>query len=142
MKRLLTLIGIGSLAGVALGYFLKWIQIISGEKVYVLLLNIDYMPLLGSWLTTEIAEFTLHVCVSIILVIVLYYSIKKLNLRQNLLIYILMNIVIGVLLWGTTTLSNRTPEFGDVTAFFYWLTGHALFGSIVGLLIKLVKTEG
>ncbi|MFP3786948.1 hypothetical protein, partial [Burkholderia sp. SIMBA_024] len=34
----------GILSGVVLGFFLKTIQFYTGEKVYTLLLNIDFVP--------------------------------------------------------------------------------------------------
>ncbi|WP_404456143.1 hypothetical protein LG329_08895 [Virgibacillus necropolis] len=139
MNKIILLSGIGIISGIIFGYVFKLIQSITGEMVYTLLLNVDYFPVIHTWNWNELTEFALHVCISIILVILLYYSLKHYNLHQKPSIYICINIIVGMLLWGTTVFSNRTPELMDGTAFSYWLIGHMLYGNIVGLSIKLVK---
>ncbi|WP_430789989.1 hypothetical protein VBD025_05295 [Virgibacillus flavescens] len=139
MKKMVSLLSIGVLSSIVIGFFMKGIQALTAEKVYTLLLNVDYIPVLRSLSMNEFIEFMLHVIVSIVLVYVLYFSLKHYELHKKTVVYILITFVVGMLLWVTTTLSSRTPELMDGTALLYWLLGHVLYGSFIGIIIKLVE---
>jgi len=135
MLKRLTLIGIVS--GGIFGLLFKVIEQLTGKRVYTLLLNVDYFPLLKDWELNEVVEFSLHIAVSIVVVWILYVGLKKIEYEYRISLYIWANILIGGLLYFTTTFSERTPELTDMVAFTYWIGGHIIFGALVGILIKI-----
>lgn len=132
MKKLLT---IGVVAGSIFGLLCKGIEQFTHKKVYTLLLNVDYFPVIKDWEMHEFIEFSLHLFVSIIVVFVLYDVFQRFDCEDRITPYIWSNLIIGGLLFPTTSLSGRTPELTDVVALMYWLGGHAIFGALVGLMI-------
>lgn len=137
MLRILLITGI--VAGTIFGLLLKMIEQLTYKKVYVLLLNVDYFPLLKNLELSEIIEFSLHLLVSMIVVIVLYYGLKTLEYERRIAPYIWINVIIGVFLFLTTSFSERTPELTDMVALMYWLGGHAIFGALVGMMIYFFR---
>ncbi|WP_087973712.1 hypothetical protein [Oceanobacillus rekensis] len=139
MKLFIKLFSIGIISGLLLGGFLMLIEGFTGKTVYVLLMNIDYFPVVGSWEIDAITEFALHLMVSILLVFVIYFLFSKWNIVTRLIPYILMNALIGGMLYITTKLSERTPAIDDIVALIYWISGHILYGIIVWfLVVKLI----
>jgi hypothetical protein len=123
----------GTISGIFLGLFLKMIEIFSGIKVYTLLLNVDYIPVLKEVAMPEIVEFILHLIISIILGIVLLYVTRKYQWdhHQIILRVIIITFFIGVLLYPTTALSSRTPAITSLPAIVVWLFGHILYGAVL-----------
>jgi hypothetical protein len=139
MKLFIKLINIGVISGLLLGGFLKLIQWFTGKNVYVLLMNIDYFPVIGSWKLNAITEFGLHLFVSVLLVFVIYFLFLKWNIVTILIPYILVNALIGGMLYITTILSERTPAIDDIAALTYWVIGHIFYGIVVWfLVVKLI----
>lgn len=136
LKRL---IWIGIITGSIFGFLFLFIEKFTNKKVYTLLMNVDYFPLIKDWNLHEIIEFALHLIVSVIVVFIIYYGLRKLGREQRTSLYIWINILIGGLLYLTTTFSERTPELVDLVAFTYWLGGHAIFGALVGIMIKISR---
>ncbi|CAM3477301.1 hypothetical protein GCM10009865_12620 [Aeromicrobium ponti] len=125
----------GGMSGIFLGLFLKIIEVITEVKVYVLLLNVDYIPLLKEFSFPEPLEFLLHLIISVIVAAALFSIIKKYQWTQKQIIFrtIFISFLIGVLLYPTTVLSDRTPELTSVSALSFWLLGHLLYGWILTL---------
>lgn len=137
LKRLTGVAIVGLVAGLIFGVFLKIIEQLTGKKVYTLLLNVDYFPVLKNIKLNEGVEFSFHLMVSVILTIVLYYVLRRYHHHHHdVIYYVSLNSLIGAVLFLTTGLSNRTPELLDVTAFLYWLLGHVLFGFLIGGMIQ------
>jgi hypothetical protein len=128
----------GLISGVFLGLFLKVVEKTTSLKVYTLLLNVDYVPIIQRFEVSEIIEFSIHLFISVVMSVSLLFFLNKKNLPTNkrVLLVILLSLVIGVLLYPTTALSNRTPSLTDLTAFGFWLLGHSLYGGILGFLLK------
>lgn len=125
----------GFVSGIFLGLFLKVIEVMSGVKVYTLLLNVDYIPILKNYSFPEFVEFLLHLIISVIVAAALFSIIKKYQWAQKQMVFrtILISFLIGVLLFPTTALSDRTPELTSVSALSFWLIGHLLYGWILTL---------
>ncbi|PWW29578.1 hypothetical protein DFO73_104218 [Cytobacillus oceanisediminis] len=66
----------GFVSGIFLGLFLKVIEVMSGVKVYTLLLNVDYIPILKNYSFPEFVEFLLHLIISVIVAAALFSIIK------------------------------------------------------------------
>ncbi|UVI27974.1 hypothetical protein [Paenibacillus spongiae] len=126
----------GIFAGTVLGLFLKWVQNATGEQVYTLLLNIDFIPYMPMRLT-ESVEFLLHLVVSAALGIV-YLSVAAYRGK-----YALWGVIIGVLAslaWIPLTLvSDRVPSISNGQAFSLWLLGHVIYGIALALMASLFK---
>ena len=128
----------GVISGTVLGLFFKVIESISNINVYTLLLNIDYIPGLNRMALSEFVEFLLHLMISILLSMVFYKYIQHKNWPPNKVVHLVtvISIIIGILLFPTTALSNRTPEITNGTALIFWLLGHFFYGLILGKLLQ------
>ncbi len=112
----------GLISGFVLGLFLKAAEAFTGAKVYILLLNVDYVPFLNRLVLPEAVEFGIHLLISIIV------STALGSRRRSKEFYIIAGMVIGIVLYPTTLLSDRTPGLLDFQAIFYWLVGHGIYG--------------
>jgi hypothetical protein len=123
----------GITAAIGLGVFLRAIEQITGSKVYTLLLNVDYIPVLNRVERYEIIEFSLHVIVSLLLAGVVWAILKRRSWsgQQKAIFTLTVSLLIGVLLYPSTLLSSRTPELYDITAILWWMLGHLLYGFLL-----------
>ncbi|ARJ39255.1 hypothetical protein SporoP8_10460 [Sporosarcina ureae] len=132
-------IWIGLLTGVFLAMFLKFMQSITGHKVYTLLLNVDYIPIVKEYAFPEVIEVFFHLIVSIVLCIILVILYDKSSgfIRNHAILFpFLVNLAIGLLLYPTTSFSDRTPPVTNMVSLFWWMVGHAVYGFFVGVLIS------
>lgn len=142
MKKGLHLLWIGILTGTVFGLLLKGVQVISGKKVYTLLLNVDYIPWFRDRVFNEFVEFSFHLIISVIVVFVLYWLFKKMRMASRIMPYVLANGFVAFMLFATTSFSDRTPDVLDAAAFGWWLLGHVLYGFMLGICIqKIVEKE-
>lgn len=126
------------LSGLVLVFFLKVVEQGTDLTVYTLLLNVDYIPLLNLFDLPEAIEVIIHLILSIFitagfLVILNHYDIP---MKYHMLFYIWMSLAVGLLLYPTTALSDRTPPLLSFSAFGYWLAGHFLYGLSLWSLLK------
>lgn len=132
----------GIAAGILLGLFLKIIEHITSLEVYTLLLNVDYVPLLKVLKLSELVEFSLHLVISVLMSMLLavFLESKSWTRARGLFWVSLACLAVGLLLYPTTVLSDRTPELFDPAALLFWLAGHLLYGIALGWL--LTKSRG
>lgn len=131
----------GLTSGVILGLFLKLMEYLTGKKVYILLLNVDYVPLLKDYNTTELFEFVLHLVISILLALALrIFLLKNMTMKDARRFVLWISSMIGVILYPTTMFSDRTPEFTDLYAFLIWMAGHVLYGWVLGFFLAEQET--
>lgn len=143
-KGLFNAVLYGLYTGIFLTFFFKIAQQVTSLKVYTLLLNVDYIPILNSYAFPEFIEIIFHIIISIALSVCLYMFLIKIIVRTQKQIIVLSIVIcslIGVALYPTTALSTRTPDITSISSFAIWLFGHAIYGYLLGfLLIKpLVK---
>jgi len=134
----------GIVSGILLTIILKLIESLTLYKVYTLLLNVDYIPILNQYEFPELIEVGFHLIVSIVLSICLYLLIIKTNIiSRNKIIFLSTSvcIFIGIAIFPTTALSNRTPSITSIPAILYWLAGHALYGYALGYLLAIKITK-
>lgn len=131
----------GIVSGISLGLILKLVEYITGLKVYTLLLNVDYVPVLRNYEMTELGEFALHLVISIILAIAIqaYLQKKEWDTRKKRRFITQLSISVGVILYPTTMLSDRTPEFTSTYSFLTWIIAHALYGKVLGYTLVSKK---
>ena len=129
----------GLISGVVLAFFLKMVEETTPYKVYTLLLNVDYIPFINRYDLPEVIEVILHLAVSIVLVAVLqavFIRKKRTSPKQIVVWSIVSCVIIGFILFPTTTLSNQTPSLTSIPAWSYWLLGHFIYGIVVGYLLR------
>lgn len=141
LSRKLAVLIIGVLTSFVLGLFLKVLEVITNLKVYTLLLNIDFIPILGDINFPEWIEFSFHIIISIILAFIFnYYVVKNRWNWQSILFNVsLSNMLIGLLIYPITLLSDRTPPLLSVFALNFWLVSHLIYGISMSLLFILIE---
>ncbi|GAA0436622.1 hypothetical protein GCM10008983_11680 [Lentibacillus halophilus] len=136
----LTLIGI--IGAAVLAVFLQAIHSLTGSNAYILLYNIDYIPLLKAWDQRPVVGVIFHIIFCIASVILLYAMLKMVHLQRSLTAYVLIYTMGSAMLYPLTGLSNHPPELGDLTSWLYWTLGHFIYSIIVGLLVIRQKERG
>lgn len=128
----------GLIAGMILAVFLKVVEQTTNHKVYTLLLNVDYIPILNRYTFSEFVEVAFHLLISTALSLCLYLAIRYMKISSRKRIISLCTAVcfmIGALLFPTTAFSDRTPSVTSVPAFSYWLVSHVVYGYTLGFLL-------
>ncbi len=123
----------GLVSGIWLGLFFKMLETYWNIKLYTLLLNIDYVPVFNRFAFPEAVEFSFHLLISIILAVGLFYvAVKQQWTNKQMLIRIpIVCFLLGLLLYPTTALSERTPPLTSGVALLCWQIGHLFYGVIV-----------
>src|SRR5699024_4909255 len=77
----------------------------------------------------EWIEFSFHIIISVILTYIFYYFVVKNNWGwQNILFYVsLGNMLIGLLIYPITLLSDRTPPLFSIFALNFWLVAYLIY---------------
>lgn len=136
MKHLLKLTTIGLCAGFVLILVLKIVMVFTGNTAYILLFNFDYIPVIKHLKPVWLFGYVFHYLTCIISAIALFYILKSWNWQKLLFPYILVYTLGGGALFFLTSLSNLPPAANDVMAWIYWTIAHAVFGYVVGALVK------
>ncbi|WP_431027212.1 hypothetical protein [Lysinibacillus sp. LZ02] len=125
------------IAGIFLGLLMKWMQYVTGYKIYTLLMNVDYIPILKEYTFPGWVEFTFHLIIAVILAyVIVWIAWKKSFTRKQLISFtVIVNIVIAIALYPTTTLSDRTPPLLSFPSFGLWLVAHIAYGVVLGILL-------
>ncbi|MBO0601387.1 hypothetical protein I2483_06910 [Sporosarcina sp. E16_3] len=134
----------GLVSGLFLAALLKIVEYITHFKVYTLLLNVDYIPYINTFIFPELVEVGFHLIVSIALAICLYLLIvyRKVSSRKKIIfLSTFVCFIIGIALFPTTTFSDRTPAFSSIPSFSYWIGGHIMYGYILGILFARYFTR-
>ena len=138
-KEIIFSVFYGLFGGFVLTFLFKWMEWLTGEKVYTFLLNVDYMPIIGDIAFPEWIEVSFHLIVSVAVALGFYlmFQLRPLWKRYAIVICTMVSIIIGLFLFPTTALSNRTPEITNSIALLYWLFGHGIFGLVLGTFFKI-----
>jgi hypothetical protein len=132
----------GLISGLFLAALLKIIEQITHFKVYTLLLNVDYIPYINTFVFPERIEVGFHLIVSIALAICLYLLIiqRKVSSRRNIIVFsMFVCFIIGAALFPTTTFSERTPELTSIPSITYWIGGHICYGYVLGVFLARLE---
>ena len=130
---------VGLVSGLVLNYYFKFIEWLTGDKVYTLLLNVDYFPILKNYTFPEWIEISFHMVVSFALAFIYAWLWKRWN--KPFLYTVLTALLIGLIIYPTTGFSDRTPEVTDLSALAWWQTGHLLYGWLVAWLLQRLYTK-
>ncbi len=122
---------------------MKFIQSITSLKVYTLLLNVDYIPFLKELKLSEVVEFGLHMVISIMLAFVMNFYISRKEFGKEAIhrFVIRVSLIVGLLLYPTTLLSDRTPSITNAYAFAVWMAGHWIYGLVLGRVLTIKEGD-
>ena len=137
---------IGLLSGILLGLILKSIEHFTNVGVYTLLLNVDFLPIMGSIKWSESAEFFFHVLISIIIAIVFVNLAQRFKIEEHFYQLLLLSFLICLptflLYFILSSLAiKEVPAWNDWIAFTYWSFGHLIYVWIMAFLYKKIKTK-
>lgn len=141
MRFLFKLISIGFIGGVILIAVLKLVMLLTGNTAYILLFNFDYIPWLNNLKPEWVFGYVFHFVTCICSVIGLYYILKIWNHQYHIWLYVIVYSLGGGALFFLTELSPQPPAGNDIWAWIFWTLGHAVFGLVVGLGVKWLKTD-
>ncbi|MBJ7880633.1 hypothetical protein [Gelidibacter salicanalis] len=134
MNRILKLTLIGVIGAIVLMLALKLVMILNGNQAYILLFNFDYIPVINTLKPVWLFGYIFHFLTCIISVIALFYILGA--FYKRIMMYVLVYAIGGGALYFLTALSDQPPAPNDVMAWIYWTIAHALFGFVVGYLVK------
>lgn len=123
---------IGLINGVLLGLIMKWVEMFSGKQVYKLLLNVDFLPLIGSVSWSEASLFFFHLLFSLAITFSYAYILHPLKIFRKWNKYALafITIIPAIMLFFPLSVLSKTEVVlpSDLTAFFLWTILHLLYG--------------
>ncbi|MBM7621741.1 hypothetical protein JOC95_003649 [Bacillus tianshenii] len=124
----------GFLSGSIMGLAMKFLEAISSKKVYVLLLNVDFIPYIDSRDLPELAEFSLHVLMAILIGIIFAWLMERNADSKNSPYFwsFLLTLPTVFLYFPLTILATKdTPAVNDPISFSLWTVGHILFAILL-----------
>lgn len=143
-KESLKGIFIGIVSGILLGLTLKLLQGLTGIKVYILLLNVDFIPYLGAVQWPELMEFIFHLIVSCLIGMVFVMIVHRFKLA-GISVWITsfaLSLPAFLLYFPLSSLAIKdVPAPHDPTAILLWLTGHLVYGASIPLLFLAIENH-
>lgn len=123
---------IGTASGVVLGMYMWFVELVTGKKVYTLLMNVDFIPVIGSIDWPVAMEWLFHMIISWIIGVVFVRAFAKkvldeTNRNQWLLAIVLTALASTTYVPLTILAIKETPSLTDGAAIGYWLIGHVLY---------------
>lgn len=122
---------IGTTSGIVLGLYMWFVEQVTGKKVYTLLMNVDFIPVIGNIDWPVLMEWLFHMVISWIIGILYSYAfmrkLKETNRNRWVLAILLTAIAATTYVPLTILAIKETPALTDGTAILYWLIGHVLY---------------
>ncbi len=127
----------GIISGLIMAGFLRVVESMTQIKVYTLLLNVDYIPLARAATGIEWLELSMHMVIAVLLswFIAKFIIPRSPRRERSIAIIVMFALIIGILLFPSTVMSDRTPEITDAQAWMWWLSAHLLYGWVLALLL-------
>ncbi|CEG31693.1 hypothetical protein ACPOM7_24770 [Peribacillus castrilensis] len=123
---------IGLINGLLLGWIMKWVEMLSGKQVYKLLLNVDFLPLIGAVSWSEESLFFFHLLFSLAITYSYVYILHPLKAFRKWNKYALafITIIPAIMLYFPLSALSKTEVVlpSDLTAFFLWTILHLFYG--------------
>lgn len=123
---------IGLINGLLLGWIMKWVEMLSGKQVYKLLLNVDFLPLIGAVSWSEVSLFFFHLLFSLAITYSYVYILHPLKVFRKWNKYALafITIIPAIMLYFPLSALSKTEVVlpSDLTAFFLWTILHLFYG--------------
>ncbi|QXE02701.1 hypothetical protein [Terribacillus sp. DMT04] len=130
---------IGSAAGLVLsGWMFLWQQL-TGIRVYTLLMNVDFIPILKQVEWSQLMLNLFHLIISWAIVPVYILMKRKLTVN-NWLIGLVMSAAVACIYFPLVILAVKSvPSLWDGYALLIWYTGHLLYGIFLVKLTDIIK---
>lgn len=130
---------IGVISGVILGLILKVVEKQTNLLVYTLLLNVDFIPIIGSVKWTETIEFLFHIVISIMISITFVFLVDKLQISHSFKKLLGLSLLISLptfpLFFILSMLAIKdVPTITDWYAFTYWTISHLIYVILLPVL--------
>ncbi|MDM5357876.1 hypothetical protein ACDZ29_18095 [Peribacillus sp. RS7] len=123
---------IGLTNGIMLGLTMKWVEMFSGKQVYKLLLNVDFLPVIGAVSWNEASLFFFHLLFSLAITFSYVYILYPLKIFREWNKYTLafFTIIPAIMLYFPLSALSKTEVVlpSDLTAFFLWSLLHLFYG--------------
>ncbi|MGE7602268.1 hypothetical protein ACQKL5_07120 [Peribacillus sp. NPDC097675] len=128
---------LGLFNGLLLGSITKWFELLSGLKVYQLLLNVDFIPVVGEFHWNEAWLFTFHLITSLFITMSYAYMIRRRRIVRRLP-FALLFIVPAVLLYFPLSFLSKIGGLlpFDLSAFSLWALSHFIYALFLPLSIQ------
>ncbi|MGD6960393.1 hypothetical protein ACQCWA_23075 [Rossellomorea aquimaris] len=106
-------------------------QVLKGIKVYVLLLNVDFIPVFGEKDLPEWMEFLFQLVISCVIGVVFVYMMERQNVtgKGSWIISLVLTVPTVFLYFPLSHLAIKdVPGFMYAEAIILWTAGHLLYG--------------
>ncbi|MFP7479666.1 hypothetical protein [Terribacillus saccharophilus] len=128
---LLRVLWIGSLTGVVLSVWMYFWQQITTVKVYTLLLNVDFIPLIRQVDWNGFMLNLFHIIISWAIVLVYFWLRKRCRIGRWM-IGIGLSICAAFVYFPLSLVAKQpVPGVNDWSAIIIWFGGHLLYGLLV-----------
>lgn len=122
---------IGTTSGIVLGLYMWFVEQMTGKKIYTLLMNIDFIPVIGDIDWPVFMEWFFHMVISWIIGLLYAYAfmyrLKETN-RSRWVLAIALTAFAAMTYVPLTLLADKeTPALTDGAAIMFWLIGHVLY---------------
>ncbi len=136
MRLLYKLLITSIVSGTVLAGFLKVVQVTLNNDAYILLFNMDYIPLLKNVEKINGSGYVFHFVFCFVSVVSLFHLAKIVQLEKHIAVYVIVFTAGSGMLYFLTALTNQPPSATSVISWLYWVVAHAVFGIVVGVMIK------
>src|SRR5699024_875403 len=130
VKENLKLISIGCLSGFVLALLLKLVSKLSGSTVFILLFEVDYMPVLNDLQPPWLIGTIFHFVTCALSILVLYHILRSMGWQKSYTGYMMPISVGSGFLYFLTYFSTATPAWNDLFSWSVWVLGHLIFSLI------------
>ncbi len=125
----------GTISGIVLGLVLKGVETVTGELVYTLLLNVDFIPVIGDKNLPELIEFGFHLIISLVIGVVFSIICSRFfpnRTKAQAVFAGVLTLPTVFLYFPLTYLATKpTPDLLNVTAISYWALGHVIYAGFL-----------
>ncbi|AMM95428.1 hypothetical protein UP17_07075 [Peribacillus simplex] len=126
---------IGLINGIMLGLAMKLVEMFSGKQVYKLLLNVDFLPVIGAVPWSEASLYFFHLLFSLAITFSYVYILHPLKFFREWNKYTLafLTIIPAIMLYFPLSALSITEVVlpSDLTAFFLWSLLHLFYGLLL-----------
>ncbi|MGE7876916.1 hypothetical protein [Peribacillus muralis] len=130
-NRIYKVVVTGLINGSMLGLVMKWVEMFWGIKVYTLLLNVDFLPVIGTVPWSEGFLFFFHLLFSVAVTFSYVHIVIPLKIFKDWNMYLLafLTIIPAVILYFPLSAWFLTEEFlpTDAKAFSVWACLHLIY---------------
>lgn len=134
----------GTISGTGLALFLWIIEQLFDYRVFTLLLNVDFIPVVGGINWPVVVEFLFHLFISWVIAAgySIYLYIKPRTNFQEWTTVLILSIGAGLSYFPLSELAIKSvPSITDFRAAMYWFIGHLLYAVLLKISSKSVSGE-